>query len=89
MNPALHNLPLKPNVSSFILPMSSFLVLRAAVALMFFHVFPTFSTQLLRMFFRQQDELRRLKEELTTKDVRIRQLELELNNLKNVSPNNA
>lgn len=63
-----------------------FLVLRAAVALMFFHAFPT---QLLRMFFRQQDELRRLKEELTTKDVRIRQLELELNNLKNVSPNNA
>uniref|UniRef100_A0A3B4G0A9 Coronin n=1 Tax=Pundamilia nyererei TaxID=303518 RepID=A0A3B4G0A9_9CICH len=62
---------------------------RAAVALMFFHSFPTFSTQLLRMFFRQQDELRRLKEELTTKDVRIRQLELELNNLKNVSPNNA
>ena len=45
--------------------------------------------QLLRMFFRQQDELRRLKEELTTKDVRIRQLELELNNLKNVSPNNV
>lgn len=41
------------------------------------------------MFFRQQDELRRLKEELTTKDVRIRQLELELNNLKNVSPNNV
>lgn len=41
------------------------------------------------MFFRQQDELRRLKEELTSKDVRIRQLELELNNLKNVSPNNV
>lgn len=49
--------------------------------------FPT--PQLLRVFFRQQDELRRLKEELTTKDVRIRQLELELNNLKNVSPNNV
>lgn len=45
--------------------------------------------QLLRMFFRQQDELRRLKEELSSKDVRIRQLELELNNLKNVSPNNV
>lgn len=45
--------------------------------------------QLLRMFFRQQDELRRLKDELTSKDVRIRQLELELNNLKNASPNNA
>lgn len=49
----------------------------------------SFLKQLLRMFFRQQDELRRLKEELTTKDVRIRQLELELNNLKNVSPNNV
>lgn len=48
-----------------------------------------FCVQLLRMFFRQQDELRRLKEELTSKDVRIRQLELELNNLKNVSPNNV
>ena len=46
-------------------------------------------SQLLRRFFRQQDELRRLKEELTSKDVRIRQLELELNNLKNVSPNNV
>lgn len=48
-----------------------------------------FCVQLLRMFFRQQDELRRLKEELTSKDVRIRQLELELNNLKNFSPNNV
>uniref|UniRef100_A0A3Q2DF14 Coronin n=1 Tax=Cyprinodon variegatus TaxID=28743 RepID=A0A3Q2DF14_CYPVA len=47
---------------------------------------PRTENELLRMFFRQQDELRRLKEELTTKDVRIRQLELELNNLKNVSP---
>ncbi|KAF0042921.1 hypothetical protein F2P81_004258 [Scophthalmus maximus] len=50
---------------------------------------PRTENELLRMFFRQQDELRRLKEELTTKDVRIRQLELELNNLKNVSPNNV
>lgn len=46
------------------------------------------SEQLLRMFFRQQEELRRLKEELTQKDVKIRQLELELNNLRNVCPNN-
>uniref|UniRef100_A0A674MNE7 Coronin n=1 Tax=Takifugu rubripes TaxID=31033 RepID=A0A674MNE7_TAKRU len=50
---------------------------------------PRTENELLRMFFRQQDELRRLKEELTSKDVRIRQLELELNNLKNVSPNNV
>ncbi|CAB1423295.1 unnamed protein product [Pleuronectes platessa] len=50
---------------------------------------PRTENELLRMFFRQQDELKRLKEELTTKDVRIRQLELELNNLKNVSPNNV
>ncbi|KAF3832909.1 hypothetical protein F7725_026574 [Dissostichus mawsoni] len=50
---------------------------------------PRTENELLRMFFRQQDELRRLKEELSTKDVRIRQLELELNNLKNVSPNNV
>ncbi|XP_020567903.1 coronin-2B isoform X1 [Oryzias latipes] len=50
---------------------------------------PRTENELLRMFFRQQDELRRLKDELTSKDVRIRQLELELNNLKNVSPNNV
>ncbi len=42
--------------------------------------------QLLRMFFRQQEELRRLKDELTQKDIKIRQLELELNNIRN-SPN--
>ncbi|KAI1904405.1 hypothetical protein AGOR_G00005300 [Albula goreensis] len=47
---------------------------------------PRTENELLRMFFRQQDELRRLKDELTQKDVRIRQLELELNNLKN-APN--
>ncbi|CAL8381357.1 unnamed protein product [Arctogadus glacialis] len=50
---------------------------------------PRTENELLRMFFRQQEELRRLKEELATKDVRIRQLELGLNNLKNVSPNNV
>ncbi|KAG7283786.1 hypothetical protein CRUP_034410 [Coryphaenoides rupestris] len=49
---------------------------------------PRTENEMLRMFFRQQEELRRLKEELATKDVRIRQLELELNNLRNVSPNN-
>lgn len=46
------------------------------------------STQLLRMFFRQQDEIRRLKEELAQKDIRIRQLQLELKNLRN-SPKNC
>ena len=44
--------------------------------------------QLLRMFFRQQDEIRRLKEELAQKDIRIRQLQLELKNLRN-SPKNC
>uniref|UniRef100_A0A8C9WNN2 Coronin n=1 Tax=Scleropages formosus TaxID=113540 RepID=A0A8C9WNN2_SCLFO len=48
---------------------------------------PRTENELLRMFFRQQDELRRLKDELTQKDIKIRQLELELNNLRN-SPNN-
>lgn len=48
---------------------------------------PRTENEMLRMFFRQQEELRRLKEELASKDVRIRQLELELNNLKNLSPN--
>ncbi|XP_077375122.1 coronin-2B [Festucalex cinctus] len=49
---------------------------------------PRTENELLQMFFRQQDELRRLREELSTKDVRIRQLELELNNMKNLSLNN-
>lgn len=44
--------------------------------------------QLLRMFFRQQDEIRRLKEELTQKDIRLRQLQLELKNLRN-NPKNC
>ncbi|CAL1604787.1 unnamed protein product [Knipowitschia caucasica] len=48
---------------------------------------PRTENEMLRVFFRQQEELRRLKDELASKDVRIRQLELELNNLKNVSPN--
>lgn len=48
----------------------------------------SWSTQLLRMFFRQQDEIRRLKEELAQKDIRIRQLQLELKNLRN-SPKNC
>ena len=44
--------------------------------------------QLLRMFFRQQDEIRRLKEELAQKDIRLRQLQLELKNLRN-NPKNC
>lgn len=39
--------------------------------------------QLLKMVYRQQDELRKLKDELGEKDKRIRQLELELKNLRN------
>uniref|UniRef100_A0A671QEZ3 Coronin n=1 Tax=Sinocyclocheilus anshuiensis TaxID=1608454 RepID=A0A671QEZ3_9TELE len=42
-----------------------------------------YALQLLRMFFRQQEELRRLKDEVTQKDIKIRQLELELNNIRN------
>ncbi|KAM9494384.1 coronin-2B isoform 2-T2 [Clarias gariepinus] len=49
---------------------------------------PRTENELLRMFFRQQDELRRLKDELAQKDIKIRQLELEMNNLRN-SPNVA
>lgn len=44
--------------------------------------------KLLRMFFRQQDEIRRLKGELSQKDIRIRQLQLELKNLRNSPKNN-
>ncbi|MGH0170630.1 UNVERIFIED_CONTAM: hypothetical protein FKN15_059419 [Acipenser sinensis] len=44
---------------------------------------PRTENELLRVFFRQQDELRRLKDELSRKDVKIQQLELELKNLKN------
>uniref|UniRef100_G3UAB5 Coronin n=1 Tax=Loxodonta africana TaxID=9785 RepID=G3UAB5_LOXAF len=44
---------------------------------------PRTENELLRMFFRQQDEIRRLKEELAQKDIRIRQLQLELKNLLN------
>jgi len=40
------------------------------------------------MFFRQQDEIRRLKDELSQKDIRIRQLQLELKNLRNSPKNN-
>ncbi|KAM9070552.1 coronin-2B isoform 3-T3 [Sarcophilus harrisii] len=49
---------------------------------------PRTENELLRMFFRQQDEIRRLKEELSQKDIRIRQLQLELKNLRNNPKNN-
>ncbi|EGW04331.1 Coronin-2B [Cricetulus griseus] len=49
---------------------------------------PRTENELLRMFFRQQDEIRRLKEELAQKDIRLRQLQLELKNLHN-NPKNC
>uniref|UniRef100_A0A8C6G7V5 Coronin n=1 Tax=Mus spicilegus TaxID=10103 RepID=A0A8C6G7V5_MUSSI len=49
---------------------------------------PRTENELLRMFFRQQDEIRRLKEELAQKDIRLRQLQLELKNLRN-NPKNC
>ncbi|NXV48106.1 COR2B protein, partial [Uria aalge] len=49
---------------------------------------PRTENELLRMFFRQQDEIRRLKDELAQKDIRIRQLQLELKNLRNSPKNN-
>lgn len=49
---------------------------------------PSIRFQLLRMFFRQQDEIRRLKEELSQKDIQVRQLHLTLKNLRNNPKNN-
>ncbi|NXH94684.1 COR2B protein, partial [Pachycephala philippinensis] len=49
---------------------------------------PRTENELLRMFFRQQDEIRRLKDELSQKDIRIRQLQLELKNIRNIPKNN-
>lgn len=40
------------------------------------------------MFFRQQDEIQRLKKELAQKDIRLLQLQLELKNLRN-NPKNC
>ncbi|XP_044300752.1 coronin-2B isoform X2 [Varanus komodoensis] len=50
---------------------------------------PRTENELLRMFFRQQDEIRRLKGELSQKDIKIRQLQLELKNLRNSPKNNG
>uniref|UniRef100_A0A8C9W9Y5 Coronin n=1 Tax=Scleropages formosus TaxID=113540 RepID=A0A8C9W9Y5_SCLFO len=40
-------------------------------------------SQLLQLFYQQQDEIRRLREELNQKEVRIKQLELEIRNVRN------
>ncbi|NXC91911.1 COR2B protein, partial [Cercotrichas coryphoeus] len=49
---------------------------------------PRTENELLRVFFRQQDEIRRLKDELSQKDIQVRQLQLELKNLLNSPKNN-
>ena len=42
--------------------------------------------QLLQMFYRQQDEIRRLRELVTQREVQAKQLELEIRNLRMSSP---
>ncbi|XP_056225878.1 coronin-2A-like [Seriola aureovittata] len=44
---------------------------------------PTTESELLQAFYRQQDEIRGLKEQLNQKDVKIAQLELEIKNTRN------
>ncbi|XP_054863684.1 coronin-2B [Amphiprion ocellaris] len=44
---------------------------------------PTTESELLQAFYRQQDEIRGLREELNQKDVRIAQLEMEIKNTRN------
>ncbi|XP_061414354.1 coronin-2B [Lethenteron reissneri] len=48
---------------------------------------PKTENELLRMFYRQHDEIRRLREQLTQRDLRVRQLELELHNMRNNAKN--
>lgn len=43
---------------------------------------PSVLPQLLQMFYRQQEEIRRLRELLTQREVQARQLELEIKNLR-------
>lgn len=43
-------------------------------------------SQLLQMFYRQQDEIRRLRELVTQREVQAKQLELEIRNLRMNSP---
>ncbi|KAM3865233.1 coronin-2A [Diretmus argenteus] len=47
---------------------------------------PRTENELLLKFHKQQDEIRRLREQLNQKDVRIKQLELEIKNVKNSQP---
>ncbi|XP_050975443.1 coronin-2A isoform X2 [Labeo rohita] len=44
---------------------------------------PKTENELRQMFYKQQDEIRRLREQLNQKDVRIKQLELEIKNVRN------
>ncbi|XP_006629904.2 coronin-2A isoform X1 [Lepisosteus oculatus] len=44
---------------------------------------PKTENELLQMFYRQQDEIRRLRDLLSQRDVRIKQLELEIKNVRN------
>ncbi|KAL4618176.1 coronin-2A-like [Arapaima gigas] len=44
---------------------------------------PKTEGELLRVFYQQQEEIRRLQEQLNQKDVRIKQLELEIRNVRN------
>lgn len=45
---------------------------------------PKTENELRQVFYKQQDEIRRLKEQLNQKDVRIKQLELEIKNVRNL-----
>ncbi|XP_040217066.1 LOW QUALITY PROTEIN: coronin-2A [Rana temporaria] len=44
---------------------------------------PRTESELLQMFYKQQDEIRRLREQLSQRDIQIRQLELEIKNVRN------
>ncbi|CAI9624407.1 unnamed protein product [Staurois parvus] len=44
---------------------------------------PKTENELLQMFYKQQEEIRRLREQLTQRDIQIRQLELEIKNVRN------
>ncbi|KAM5194361.1 coronin-2A [Mantella aurantiaca] len=44
---------------------------------------PKTENELLQMFYKQQEEIRRLREQLSQRDIQIRQLELEIKNVRN------
>lgn len=44
--------------------------------------YEVFTFQLLQMFYRQQEEIRRLREVLIQRDIQIKQLQLEIKNLR-------